>query len=255
MLAGDLAQALDPVVFAREALGFTPDKWQEQALRWSGKRLLLNCSRQSGKSTTAAVLALHRALFYPSSLVLLVSPSLRQSSELFRKVQDMLKTLLQGQQPELVEDNKLSLTMTNKSRIVSLPGSEGTIRGFSGAALIIEDEAARVPDDLYFAVRPMLAVSGGRLILMSTPFGKRGHFFKEWTEGGTWERIQIPAYDCPRISREFLEEERQALGDWWFKQEYLCEFVETVDQLFTYDQVVTAVTEDVKPLFGGDADV
>jgi len=252
MLAANLAQALDPVLFAKEALGFTPDPWQEQALRWGGKRLLLNCSRQSGKSTTAAILALHKALFYPASLVLLVSPSLRQSSELFRKVQDFLKALPAEQQPELVEDNKLSLTMKNKSRIVSLPGSEGTIRGFSGASLIVEDEAARVPDELYFAVRPMLAVSGGRLILLSTPFGKRGHFFKEWTEGGdTWERIMITAHDCPRITPEFLEEERQALGEWWFKQEYLCEFVETEDSVFTYDQVMAAITEEVEPLFGG----
>jgi len=252
MLADDLAQALDPVLFAKEAIKFNPDPWQEQALRWSGKRLLLNCSRQAGKSTTAAILALHRALFYPKSLILLVSPSLRQSSELFRKVQDLLKALPPEQQPELVEDNKLSLTMQNKSRIVSLPGSEGTIRGFSGASLIIEDEAARVPDDLYFAVRPMLAVSGGRFILMSTPFGKRGHFFKEWTEGGdTWERIKITAYDCPRISHEFLEEERRTMGDWWFRQEYLCEFVETEDSVFTYDQVVTALNDDIEPLFGG----
>lgn len=252
MLASDLAQALDPVIFAKKALKFNPDPWQERALRWSGKRLLLNCSRQAGKSTTAAILALHRALFYPKSLILLVSPSLRQSSELFRKVQDLLKALPSEQQPELMEDNKLSLTMQNKSRIVSLPGSEGTIRGFSGAALIIEDEAARVPDDLYFAVRPMLAVSGGRLILMSTPFGKRGHFFKEWTEGGdTWERIKITAYDCPRISHEFLEEERRTMGDWWFRQEYLCEFVETEDSVFTYDQVVTALNDDIEPLFGG----
>ena len=98
----------------------------------------------------------------------------------------------------------------------------------------------------------MLAVSGGRLILMSTPFGKRGHFFKEWTEGGdTWERIMITAHDCPRISPEFLEEARQALGEWWFKQEYLCEFVETVAQVFSYDQVMAAITEEVEPLFGG----
>jgi hypothetical protein len=67
LLASDLSQALDPVLFAKEALSFTPDPWQEKALRWSGKRLLLNCSRQSGKSTTAAILALHRAIFYPSS--------------------------------------------------------------------------------------------------------------------------------------------------------------------------------------------
>jgi len=251
MLALDLAQALDPVIFAEEALGFTPDPWQERALRWCGKRLLLNCSRQAGKSTTAAILALHRSLFYPASLILLVSPSLRQSSELFRKVQELSKPL----RPKLVEDNKLSLTMENGSRIVSLPGSEGTIRGFSGADLIVEDEAARVPDDLYFAVRPMLAVSGGRLVLMSTPFGKRGHFFKEWAEGQGWERIRITAYECPRISQEFLEEEREALGDWWFKQEYLCEFVETEDQVFSYDLVTQAIDNSIKPLFGGGGGV
>ena len=141
-------------------------------------------------------------------------------------------------------------TLTNKSRILSLPGKEQTIRGFSGADLIVEDEAARVSDELYYSVRPMLAVSGGRLILMSTPFGKRGHFFNEWTDGGsTWERIQITAHDCPRISPEFLEEERQALGDWWFRQEYMCEFVETVDQVFSYDLVTAAIDEDIEPLF------
>ena len=87
-------------------------------------------------------------------------------------------------QPQLVEDNKLACQFENGSRIVSLPGKEATVRGFSGADLIIEDEAARVLDDLYYSIRPMLAVSGGRLILMSTPFGKRGHFFEEWENGG-----------------------------------------------------------------------
>ena len=250
LLATDLQRALDPVGFARGALGFNPDPWQEKALRWSGKRLLLNCCRQSGKSTTAAILGLHRALFYPGSLVLLVSPSLRQSGELFRKVGEHLQRLQTP--PRKVEDNRLSVTLANSSRIVSLPSTENTVRGFSGAALIIEDEAARVPDELYIAVRPMVAVSGGRLILLSTPHGKRGHFFAEYTESGRdWERILIPAPECPRISGEFLQEERASLGDWWFRQEYMCEFVETVDQGFYYDQVMTALSAEVKPLFGG----
>lgn len=250
MLAVDLRHALDPACFAREALDFFPDPWQEQALRWSGKRLLLNCSRQSGKSTTAAILGLHRAVFYPGSLVLLVSPSLRQSSELFRKVTDHLNRL--DLPPRKVEDNRLSATFINNSRIVSLPSREHTIRGFSGAALIIEDEAARVPDELYIAIRPMLAVSGGRLILLSTPFGKRGHFFEEFTKGGHgWERIRIPASECPRITDEFLQEERASLGDWWYKQEYECLFTETVDQVFPYDSVMSAITDEIKPLFGG----
>jgi hypothetical protein len=247
-IAHDLKLALDSVAFAVE-LGFTPDPWQESVLRWTGKRLLMNCSRQSGKSTTAAILGLHRALYHPKSLVLLVSPSLRQSSELFRKVTEFLGNLLV--RPKLLEDNKLSCTLDNKSRILSLPSSEATIRGFSGANLIIEDESARVPDGLYKAVRPMLAVSNGKLILMSTPFGKRGHFFEEWTNNQGWEKIEVKATECPRISPEFLEEERRSLGDWWFSQEYMCEFMETLDNLFSYDLINKAVSSDIKPLFGG----
>ncbi len=247
MLADDLKMALDPAEFARQGLGFEPDEWQQKALRWQGKRMLLNCCRQSGKSTTAAILALHRAIFYPGSLILLVSPSLRQSSELFKKVTGELVKL--ESQPKRVENNKLSLTLENKSRIASLPSSEATIRGFSGANLIIEDEASRVGDELYFAIRPMLAVSDGKLILMSTPFGKRGHFFESWENGGdAWERIKITADDCPRISKTFLDEEKEALGEWWFSQEYRCEFRENVDQLFTYEQVMKAFDNELEPL-------
>ena len=248
-ITSDLRLALDPVEFARSIGLDAPDPWQEKALRWSGKRAIWNIARQSGKSTTASVLALHRAIYYPGSLVLLVSPSLRQSSELFRIVRGFIGQL--EIQPQLVEDNKLSCTLPSGSRVISLPSKEATVRGYSGADLIIEDEAARVPDDLYRAVRPMLAVSDGRLILMSTPFGKRGHFFDEWSSGGdVWERIKIKATENPRITAEFLEEERAALGDWWFKQEYLCEFVETAGQVFNYDLVMSAVSEDVQPLFG-----
>lgn len=253
MLTGDLARALDPVRFAH-SLGFEPDAWQVDVLRSAHRRILLNCARQTGKSTVTALLALHRAVYYPGSLILLVSPSLRQSSELFRKVSEWLARL--DVTPRLTEDNRLSLTLANGARVVSLPSSEATIRGFSGASLIIEDEAARVPDDLYRAVRPMLAVSGGRLVLMSTPFGKRGHFFEEWTNGGDgWQRVTVTAAACPRIPAAFLDEERRSLGEWWYRQEYECAFVETADHVFSYDLVMAAISGDVKPLFGGGSDV
>src|SRR5512135_3012626 len=113
-LATDLALAFDPVGFSR-ALGIEPDPWQARVLTWSGKRLLLNCARQTGKSTTAATLALHRALYHPASLILLVSPSLRQSTELFRKVGELLGRL--SVKPELPEDNRLSCVLANRSRI------------------------------------------------------------------------------------------------------------------------------------------
>ena len=250
-LGTDLALALDPVTFAREQLGFECDSWQAAVLRSPGKRLLLNCSRQSGKSTVAAILGLHTALYQPKALVLLVSPSLRQSGELFRKVTGLLGRM--DVQPRLLEDNKLSLTLASGARVVSLPSSEGTIRGFSDATLIIEDEASRVDDTLYRAVRPMVAVSGGRLLLMSTPWGRRGHFFSEWENGGAvWERVRVTAAECPRISPLFLEEERQSLGPWFYRQEYECQFMDAVDSVFSYETVMAAITHDVTPLFGDE---
>lgn len=237
----------DPVIFARDRLGFKPDPWQADFLRSDAKRILLNCSRQSGKSTTSAVLSLYTALYTPDALVLLISPSLRQSSELFRKVGGFLAHL--DQRPVLTEDNKLSLTMANGSRIVSLPSSQGTVRGYSAVTLLIEDEAAQVPDELYRSIRPMLAVSDGRIVLMSTPFGRRGHFFEEWTGEGNWHRVEIPATDCPRISRDFLVEERQSLGPWFYEQEYECQFKDTVDSIFSFETVQAAFDDDVPVLF------
>jgi hypothetical protein len=111
------------------------------------------------------------------------------------------------------------------------------------------DEAARVDDGLYYAVRPMLAVSGGRLMLLSTPHGKRGVFFEEWEHGEGWERYEVPASECPRIPASFLEEERRSLPAWIHRQEYECSFEDTEDQLFGFDLVSSSITDEVAPLF------
>ena len=143
---------------------------RSQARSFSGaSRQLLLCCRQSGKSTTTATLALHTAFYEPGALILLLSPSLRQSQELFKKVQDVYRVL--SNPAPLQAESALRLELANGSRIVSLPGTEGTVRGYSGVSLVVIDEAARVNDELYYAVRPMLAVSGGRLIALSTPWG------------------------------------------------------------------------------------
>jgi hypothetical protein len=246
-----LAHSLDPVLFAKEALGFEADPWQERLLRSNERQIIMNCSRQSGKSTCTAALAVHRGIFSPASLILLISPSLRQSKELFAKVIGFLKSL----QPAVVldEDNKSSATLSNASRIVSLPGDPKTTRGYSGPNLILADEAAFTDDEVFMAVKPMLAVSRGQLILMSTPFGRRGVFFETWQSGGdAWQRISVPATACPRISEEFLEQERQSMSEWRFRQEYMCEFVETVDQIFSYDVIRAAFDPAVTPLFSAD---
>ena len=247
MIREHLLEAINPARFA-ERIGFCPDDWQRRALEGHGKRLLLNCSRQSGKSTLAALMGLHKAIFCPASLTLLVSPSLRQSGELFRKVTDLMGGL--EDPPAMTEDNRLRLAFENGSRIVSLPGKESTIRGFSGVSLLIVDEAARVLDELYYALRPMLAVSNGDLIALSTPWGRRGWFFTEWTEGEGWERIKIAASECPRISQGFLEEERRTLGEWWYRQEYEAVFGDTVDSVFSSQAIEAMFDESIDPLFG-----
>jgi hypothetical protein len=217
-----LLLALDPAEVLR-AQGLTPDPWQQQLLTSTDRHILLNCSRQSGKSTTVAALALHTALFGPSALVLILSPTLRQSGELFRKVLAAYNAL--NRPVAALRHSQTRLELANGARVVCLPGREDTVRSFSGPALILIDEAARVPDDLYRGVRPMLAVSQGDLICLSTPFGQRGFFYDAWEQGGdSWKRIRITAQDCPRITPAFLDQERQSLGESWVKQEYECSF-------------------------------
>jgi hypothetical protein len=133
-IAADLARALDPVRLA-EAASIVPDPWQAEALRSCAPRILLNCSRQSGKSTVTAILAVHTALYEPGALVLLLSPSLRQSQELFRKALGVYRAL--GRPVPAEAENTLAVQLENHSRILSLPGKEHTVRGYSGVRLLV----------------------------------------------------------------------------------------------------------------------
>lgn len=236
----------DPSLILADA-GMPPDPWQTGIMRSADRRLLLLCSRQAGKSTAAAALSLAAALTEPSSLVLLLSPTLRQSGELFRKLAGLYDAL--GRPVGQAARTALTLELANGSRVVSLPENEAGVRGYSGVRLLVIDEASRVGDDLYHAVRPMLAVSGGGLVALSTPFGKRGWFFEEWEKGPDWRRVKVTAPECPRIGPEFLAKEEAASGRRWFRQEYLCEFEAAVDAVYDPDDVDAAVRRDVAPLF------
>jgi hypothetical protein len=225
----------DPSVFARYYLKFNPDVWQSDFLQSKSKRIILNCSRQSGKSTTSAILALWEAIYKPNSVIVIDSPSLRQSQELMIKFESFLAMMPDVK--TLETDTKLTKLFPNGSRVLALPGSEKTIRGISAVTLFIEDEAALVSDELYMAIRPMLAVSDGRLVLMSTPHGRRGHFHEVWENKDRWgwQAFEIPAQRCSRISKEFLEEERES--NFWYPQEFECQFMENEDQLFSDDVI------------------
>ncbi len=241
------AQHRDPVHLATGA-GIVPDPWQTQVLRSTDPRILLNCCRQSGKSTITSLLGLHTALYTPFSLVLIISRAERQSERLFRKCIAAYNQLGRPVPPKSI--GTLHLELTNGSEIVALPGKEETIRSFSAVRLLLIDEAARVDDFLYKSLRPMLAVSAGRLVALSTPWGKRGWWHDAWVSDEEWERYEVPATHCPRISADFLAEEKRALGPWFYEQEYMCQFAEAGDALFSHADVTAALDDGVPPLFG-----
>ncbi len=245
-MVDNLADRLDPARLMRR-LGFEPDPWQEDVLRSTDDHLLLLCSRQSGKSTTTAVLGLGTALQQNEALVLLLSPTLRQSRELFLKATRFYTQL--GKPVAAVQETVTEVVLANGSRIVCLPGSADTIRGFSAPRLVVIDEAAITGDELFTAAVPMLAASpDGRLVCLSSPKGQRGWFFEQWNDPKSrWRKVKATAADCPRISRESLESQRRDLGDWRFRQELLCEFLMAENQVFSTEAVLAAFDCDDAP--------
>jgi hypothetical protein len=190
-------------------------------------------------------MGLHKALYNSGSLVLIVSPSQRQSAEIFRSVMNFYRKL-EGA-PELAAESVLRAEFKNGSRIVALPGTERTVRGYSGANLIILDEASRVDDDLIGGITPMLATTNGSLIALTTPAGKIGWFYDQWIGADDWTRVRVNASECPRISKEFLAEEMRRLGPSVFSQEYDLEFVDASDAMWSADALIF---EDFPTLFG-----
>jgi hypothetical protein len=230
--------------------GLPPDSWQEATLRSRDDRVLMLCSRQCGKSLTAAALGLRTALLVPGSLTLILSPTLRQSGELFR--QKLLRLWRKLGSPLAARPpTALALELANGSRIVSLPENEEGVRGYSGVGMLILDEAARVSDELYFAVRPFLATSGGALVALSTPFGQRGWFYEAWHSPESWLRVEVKARDCPRIPAAFLAAERKALGARFYSMEYENNFLGIVGAVFDPEDVDAAVRGDVEAVVLG----
>jgi hypothetical protein len=246
MLGRDLARHIDPALWFTDA-GLAPDPWQQAAIRSSSKRQLWNVHRQGGKSVTAAFKSLRKAQ-EAGSLTLLVSPSERQSSELLRKVVELHAKIEDLPQPIVEAAHKLE--WQHGGRIISLPSSETTIRGFSHVDLLVLDEASRIPDALTSAVRPMLATSGGELVCLSTPNGRQGFFYEAWENGGDlWERTMVTADRCGRIDPTFLQEERETLGEMTYQQEYQCRFVDTEEQCFPTSIIDAAFSMELQPLW------
>jgi hypothetical protein len=237
----------NPAAFAAERLGFAPDPIQTEILNTNARRVILNCTRQFGKSTVVAAKAVHLAYTRPGSLVLIASPSQRQSGEFILKAKEFLRRLNIPCRGD--GSNRVSVMLPNRSRLVGIVDVEDTTRGFSAVSMLIFDEAALVSDELYRAMRPTLATSNGPVWLMSTPHGKRGFFYREWTNGEDWRQFSVKATDCPRISAAYLEQEQRDLGPDFFEQEYMCHFFAPLDAIFDEPTVRRAVVAGPGPIF------
>jgi hypothetical protein len=256
-LIKDFQLAIDPVAFSRQ-IGIMPDNWQSELMRCDALRILLNCSRQSGKSTTAGTLSTHIAIYQDGSQTAILAPGMRQGRELYRKVH--WAYVRAGKPIKARVETQFELELANDSRVIVLPGTEATARGLSGIDYLIIEEASRVPDEAYFAVRPMIATRPrAKIIVMSTPFGTRGFYHEEYRriidqkmsilfDGKTdarWKYFEVPATDCPRISPEFLEEEKLTMGEWWYLQEYENKFLDAVSAAFRSEDIEKIVSREV----------
>jgi hypothetical protein len=247
-----------PVALA-EAVGIALDPWQRRVLASTARRLIMKGPRQIGKSTVSGLLSLHVALTVSASLVLLIAPSNDQSKELARTVRQTAAKLglVTTERDEAIAPTALSakkIEFANGARIIALPGrSEASIRGYGAPTLVVCDEASRIPEDTYAALRPMLVASPrGRLLLLSTPWMKLGTFYRAWTGTSTaWERIEIETADCPRLSAEFLAEERRDLPAWIYAREYEGSFADDDLTVFPAELVAAAFDASVRPLFAG----
>jgi hypothetical protein len=248
MMARDLASYLDPVLLARDC-GIEPDTWQAQLIRERPRRSLLLCCRQAGKSTVTALIALWTAIFEAPALVLLVSPSQRQSAELFRTVMLCLGHL-EGA-PALTMSSVLRAEFANGSRILALPGTERTVRGYAKADLVVIDEAARVEDELLAAVRPMLATIRRRAAHRIEHTGGQARVvLRSMTRGDpAWHRVRVPASECPRITQDFLDEELKELGAQRFSEEYSLQFLDPDEAVFPTTIIDAAFSHEVLPLW------
>jgi len=246
---GDLSEKLylkmveEPVKWAIGIAGLAwkwtnLDPWQRDLMLARDRFLILNCSRQSGKSSTLMIKAVWTALTQANSLILIVAEQ-RQSNEDLRKCRELrraydkyLRIATEGRVTlPLVNESVTTIEFGNGSRIVALPGNE-KVRGFSAPALVIIDEAAYLDDTVFIGIDPMLEVSQGQLVLASTPNGTNGFFYTEWNNP-RYRRFQIPWHQCPRIAPESIQQKKMLYGEAYVKQEYGTEFLDEIAALFT----------------------
>lgn len=223
--------AVDPAELFRQAFGNEPHPWQSGYLRETRNAVNLK-GRQVGASQAAAALAIHSCRYWPNTNAVIVSPSLKQSTEITTKARVGLYAL----GIRLLQDSSSMLRLANGSRILSLPGTAKSVRGWTARVLIL-DEAAYIEPETFTAARALVA-TGGRLVVQSTPADETGTFYELVTEPpDNWAKFEVRSDSVPSINDEFLASERKAMSADEYAREYECAFGRTGISLFTLDRI------------------
>ncbi len=236
----------DPVAFSIASLGFTPDPIQADVLRSQSRRVILCMGRRCGKTWVTSAKIVHFALTHPGSEILVFSASQRQADILLWNARGFLASVGMARRGDGL--NRKSVILSNGARIISLPPQANTVVGFT-PAMVVLDEAARIPDSLYHAISPMLGLHDPTLILLSTPNGRRGFFYKEWSSTESWQRFFAPTTECARYSQEFLEQQRRSLPEIIFRQDYACEFLDASGAYFPEALLDRALDSSLDPYY------
>jgi Terminase large subunit, T4likevirus-type, N-terminal len=216
----ELAYRIDPALWVREVLKIEPDDWQQQFLRAPrGAQIIALTARQVGKTTVAAWAIAHAMWFATAELNVIACPSQHQSAEAVRRV----KAILVKVGARLKTDNVYTLELDNGARVLALPGSDDSIRGLTVDGWIVADEAARMHENMFAALRPMCArCPEARFVMLSTAWSRTDPFWTVWENGDpSWMRLKATADVCGFYSAEKLEQERKALSEAAFQREYL----------------------------------
>jgi len=233
----------DPVVFAEVVLGFHAFPYQAELLRCQSKRIVACWARQTGKTTAIAVKVIHHAFTNANTTTLIVSRGLRQSMIMFGVIEHFVlaHSVLRR---SVVKSTRTSIQLRNGSQIIALPcGPDGaSLRGYT-ADLAILDEAAFMPEDVIASVIfPMLATTNGAAVMLSTPWGRDHIFYRSFKNPNYWSQ-HVRGEECPRISKEFLDEQRRDIGDLRYRMEYEAEFVEDENSFFKQDLIRECVED------------
>lgn len=240
------AGLLDPVEGFRLVYKTDPLEWQYDYLEEWRNAVVLK-GRQVGASTCAGVIAVCNTLSVDHTLALVVSPSLKQSTEVKQRATDAARALAKLVGLRITGDSTTQISFSNGSRVVSLPGSQKSVRGWTADFLVI-DEAAFLEPETFLAARAT-AATGGRVIVQSTPAGPFGHFYELWeSEDPNWAKYRVTSEQVPTISAEFLANERRTLGADEYAQEYLATFKAPGAGLVSPERLKELTRKDAPPV-------